>query len=48
MNFINTWGIPIAAFAVVLVALLRYTVKWVLMKEERKPFYILLGMISAV
>lgn len=47
MNFINTWEIPIIAFAVVVLALLFYTVSWIL-EEERKPFYILLGMISAV
>ena len=47
MNFINTWGIPIIAFAVVLGALLFYTVTWV-PQEERKPFYILLGIFSAV
>ena len=47
MNFINTWGIPIIAFAVVLGALLFYTVTWV-PQEERKPFYILLGILSAV
>lgn len=41
------WGIPIIAFVVVLGALLFYTVKWV-PQGERKPFYILLGMISAV
>lgn len=47
MNFINMWGIPIIAFAVVLAVLLFYTVKWV-PQEERKPFYILLGILSAV
>ena len=47
MSFINTWGPPIIAFAVVLVVLLFYTVKWV-PQEERKPFYILLGILSVV
>lgn len=46
MNFINTWGPPIIAFAVVLGAL-----SWPLRRlpqEERRPYGILLGMISAV
>ena len=46
MSFINAWGIPIIAFAVVLVVL-----SWPLRRlpqEERKPYGILLGMISAV
>ena len=47
MNFINKWGIPIIAFVFVLGVLLFYTVKWV-PQEERKPFYILLGILSAV
>ena len=47
MSSINAWGIPIIAFAVVVLALLLYTVRWIL-KEERKPFYILLGILSVV
>ena len=47
MSAINTWGPPIIAFVVVLGALLFYTVTWV-PQEERKPFYILLGIFSAV
>ena len=47
MSAINTWGPPIRAFAVVVLVLLFYTVKWV-PQEERKPFYILLGIISVV
>ena len=47
MSAINTWGPPIIAFAVVVLVLLFYTVKWV-PQEERKPFYILLGILSVV
>lgn len=47
MSAINTWGPPIIAFAVMVLVLLFYTVKWV-PQEERKPFYILLGIISVV
>ena len=47
MSAINTWGPPIIAFAVMVLVLLFYTVKWV-PQEERKPFYILLGILSVV
>ena len=47
MSAINAWEISIIAFAFVLVVLLFYTVTWV-PQEERKPFYILLGIFSAV
>lgn len=46
MNFINTWGIPIIAFAFVLVVLSWHLRR--LPQEERRPYGILLGMISAV
>lgn len=46
MSAINAWGIPIIAFAVVLGALLCPLRK--LPQEERRPYGILLGMISAV
>ena len=42
----NAWGIPIIAFAVVLVVLSWHLRR--LPQEERKPFYILLGIISVV
>ncbi len=41
------WGVSMAAFSIVVAALLLYTVTWV-PQEERKPFYILLGIFSAV
>ena len=41
------WGVSMAAFSIVVAALLLYTVTWV-PQEERKPFDILLGIFSAV
>lgn len=46
MSAINTWGIPIIAFAFVLVVLSWHLRR--LPQEERKPFYILLGILSVV
>ncbi|WP_314799473.1 hypothetical protein [uncultured Selenomonas sp.] len=47
MSAISMWGVSMAAFSIVVAALLLYTVTWV-PQEERKPFYILLGIFSAV
>ena len=47
MNFINTWGIPIIAFAVVLVVLL-WPLRWVHDKGKYKIYFALLVILCIV